>query len=497
MLETIIKSRKRDDDYPKRVHKLEFLKSVLVGTLYDGLAYEFHQERDGRGEGGNYVPLRQRRPCVRYNLCRIVVEDVGSLVFGDRAMPRIVSQDATLRETLQAVLRGTQLSAVMSEAILKGSIGSVAVLMMVLEGRIFWRVMETVYLTPEWEPTNPQLLRSVTERYKVLGADLAERGYAIKDDQLRTWFWFQRRWDAEAETWFVPWPVKREDGRPPPPPRVDRERTVEHALGFCPIVWIRNLPGENPSGSDFDGACTFQGAIETQIEIEYQLSQAGRGLKYSSDPLLVLREPAAPDGSELVRSAGNALVVAENGDAKLLEIGGTAAGAVIDYVRALREMALESIHGNRADPQRLSTAQSGRAIELMNQGLLWLADNMRVSYGHGLAMMLRMVIEASHRLTLLVEDQRATRLPRAQFLFAWAPFYPRSAQERQEESQAIGNLRASGTISRETAVAYVADMYGAPNIDDELARIAADQKAEDARLAAQAAQTKATEAVPS
>ena len=39
----------------------------------------------------------------------------------------------------------------------------------------------------------------------------------------------------------------------------------------------------------------------------------------------------------------------------------------------LRELALENVHGNRTDASRLSAPASGRALELMNQGLLWLA----------------------------------------------------------------------------------------------------------------------------
>jgi hypothetical protein len=63
--------------------------------------------------------------------------------------------------------------------------------------------------------------------------------------------------------------------------------------------------------------------MHTQVEIDYQLSQVGRGLKYSSDPTLLLKDPALADG-DMVKGAGNALVVSEKGDARLLEIGGTA-----------------------------------------------------------------------------------------------------------------------------------------------------------------------------
>ena len=54
----------------------------------------------------------------------------------------------------------------------------------------------------------------------------------------------------------------------------------------------------------------------------------------------------------MVKGAGNALVVSEKGDARLLEIGGTASAAVMEYVRTLREFALESVHGNRANADR-------------------------------------------------------------------------------------------------------------------------------------------------
>ena len=96
-------------------------------------------------------------------------------------------------------------------------------------------------------------------------------------------------------------------------------------------------------------------------------------------------------------------MVSEKGDARLLEIGGTAAGAVLDYVRMLRELALEGVHGNRADASRLGAPASGRALELMNQGLIWLADNLRVSYGEGGVLPLcRMVLRAAGRYPLVV-----------------------------------------------------------------------------------------------
>ena len=388
MFQTICDLIPGDADFPVRARRLGLMRRVLEGTLYDALPYEFHEERTS---GGEYIPLRQRKPSVRYALARVVVEDSVALLFSEGHFPRVDCADDGVRLLLRGVFRECRMNQVMVEAAVRGSIGSSCILMRVLRGRLFFEVLDTVWLTPAWDPEAPDTLISVVERYKVPGGDLVAAGYSWVDAQAV--YWFERRWDAEGETWFVPRVVGAAGVV-----EVDEGRSVRHGLGFVPMVWIRNLPG----GVAPDGLCTFRAAVETSIEIDYQLSQAGRGLKYSSDPTLLIKEPAGLEG-ELVRGAGNALVVSEKGDARLLEIGGTAAGAVLDYVRMLRELALEGVHGNRADASRLGAPASGRALELMNQGLIWLADNLRVSYGEGgLLPLCRMILRAGARYPLRV-----------------------------------------------------------------------------------------------
>ena len=255
-----------DRDFPDRTRRLVLMRLVLDGQLYDYLPYEFHQERTA---GGEYIPLRQRRPSVRYALPRIVVEDSVALLFSEGHFPTIDSPDRDVRLAVAALIRSTTLNAVMVEAALRGSVGSVAVLMRVLRGRVFLDVVDTAYLTPVWDPAAPDTLLRVVERVKVTGAALAAQGYDI-DDQLGLW-WFGREWDSDQEVWYEPVRVGS-----PWTGEIDIQRSVRHGLGFVPLVWIRNLPG----GDAVDGVATFRSAIETGIEIDYQLSQAGRGLKY-------------------------------------------------------------------------------------------------------------------------------------------------------------------------------------------------------------------------
>jgi len=461
MFETICGLVGSDPDLPVRARRLDIYRRVLDGRLYDVLPYEFHEERSA---GGEYIPLRQRRPSVRYALARIVVDDSTSLLFGDGHFPTIDGPDPEVRRVLADVVDECGLNAVMLEAARTGSVGSVAIAMRVLRGRVFFRVLDTMFLTPVWDANEPDRLLRVTERYKVAGALLMARGYDACEPSGQ--YWFMREWDAETERWFLPQPVG--DTGPPMP---DTVRSVRHRLGFVPITWIRNLPG----GDDVDGACTFAAAIETGIEIDYQLSQAGRGLKYSSDPMLLIREPAAPDG-ELVRGGGNALIVGANGDAKLLEINGTAAEAVIEYVRSLREYALEGVHGNRASADRLSAAQSGRALELMNQGLVWLADRLRVSYGTALLELARMVLRASSAMRLRVLGAPVGTLDAtARLSLAWPRWTPTTADERASDAASLVALLNAGLISRESAAKSIADSWGVIDVHAELRRVESDK----------------------
>jgi hypothetical protein len=149
MFDTICRLIPADPLYPARVRKLDILKRVLDGKLYDVLPHEFHEER---GVGGEYIPLRNRRPSVRYALCRVIVEDSVSLLFSEGHFPTIDCADRNIRASLADLVKESRLNLTMTEAAMRGSIGSVAILLRVLRGRIFFDVLDTTHLTPHWDP---------------------------------------------------------------------------------------------------------------------------------------------------------------------------------------------------------------------------------------------------------------------------------------------------------------------------------------------------------
>jgi len=448
----------RDPSTSRRSFRLGALEAVLEGRQYDVLHYAFSKERNDAGE---YIPLDERRPSVRTGLCRVVVEDSVSLLFSEGHWPSVRAVDPRTVAVLTDMIRECRLNETMLEAATRGSVGSVAIHLRIVACRPFFEVISTKFLVPIWRRDDPRELLSVTECYKVGDEDLIAQGYLVEPGSGP--YWFKRVWDDRAERWFKPTPIDSD-------PRlmdVDPERTVIHDLGFVPIVWIRNISGSgghDPDGPD--GTCTFAAGIDTVIEADYLLSQAGRGLKYGSDPTLVLKDPAAGLGSGAqVRTGGaaTALTLPPEGDAKLLEINGNAAAAVLAHVQELRAIALEAMHGNRAHGDRLGTAQSGRAIELMCQGLIWLADRLRISYGDGgLLSLLTMLCRASARLKkgLLIAGETEADLDPAGLGLVWPSWFPASFADRQAQASSVATLLQAGVIDQQSAFGIVAPLYG-------------------------------------
>lgn len=478
----------RDTDYPPRAHQNDALTRVLEGRLYDHIPYPFSDEKTSVGE---YIALRKRRPSVRTDLCRVVVDDSVSLLFDEGHFPAVTADTPATVDALAAIAKTIRLNASMIEAATRGSVGSVALYLRLLDGRPRVDVLPTTYLTPTFDPADGVTLTGCMEEFKVPAVRLRAMGFTVP--QGETEMWWRRDWTAQQEIVYAP---QTKADRAESKQRVELPAaqaggigTVTHGLGFVPLVWIRNLPG----GDDVDGVSTMPAAaISTMIEADYQLSQAGRGLKYASDPTLMIRDPANEGDAARVGGAAMALMVGADGDAKLLEISGDAATAVIAYVTKLRETALEAMHGNRSNADKLSAAQSGRALELLHQPLIWLTDRLRISYGEtGLLTLLRMICAASAKYPIKTPDAQFRDLNPKGLALKWPAWFSPTAEDKQAQASTLTTLVNGSLISRETALGDLAAAYDVEDQKAEQARIEADRAAETALLADRAAQVQA------
>ena len=481
----------KDADYPARRAKIVALCRALDGEQYDHLGTAFTVERNSSGE---YIPLDNRRPSVRHGWCRTVVDESVSMLFGQGrcpapAGPKTGTEESLTITALKLLIDKAQLASVMINAATRGSVGSVAILLRVLKNRPFFDVFDTAYLTPEWQAEAPDTLLRVTEKRKVKRVELEAAGYAGLSRDFDT-YWFQRQWTTTEETWFLPWPAGAAQNKAHVPAR-DAARSAVHGIGAVPMVWVRNLP----ASGGVDGVATFSLGLDTEIEADYQLSQGGRGLKYSSDPTLLIKEPAGMEGApSRIGGAASALIVSAEGDAKLLEISGTATAAVIEFTSHLHKTAMGAMHGDGTDRDKMAAAQSGRAMELMKQPLVWLTSRLRMSYGDGaLLQLLRLVCLASTKISggVICGEEAATGLDPAGLALVWPPFFHPTYDDKMSEASALGTLTAASLMSRETAVQTVAESYDVADTEAEIAKIAEDEAAQTTLLLARAAQVQA------
>jgi hypothetical protein len=508
---------KKDKDLPERAHTIDALDQFRTGKIYDHLPFEFHQERD---DDDKYIPMCERAPSVRFGLLSIIVKDSTSLLFGDSHFPAIdtgVKPDAEGKnpsnDALARIIKDSSLPKVMLDAAVRGSVGSVVVMLKVLKNRVFWEVMSTKFLTPVYKKDEPDTLELVIEKYKAKGRVFKGLGYSIDDKDLDRDFWFERHIGEQEELWYLPWPVIYTDADEKlgkyKVRLKDEGRSVVHNLGFNPCEWIENLPG----GDGVDGAPTFPDmAIANAIEIDYLLSQNGRGLKYTADPTLLIKEPgysdigaqliADPNGGQpkaaIVNGAADTLKVGDGGDAKMLEISGAGFGVVLEQVAKLRELTLELCGGARASPEKLAAAQSGKAMELMNQSLIWLASELRQTYGEkALISLVAKIATVNQRLPLrtkMGELIPAKTIKADAVSLKWPPWYAPTAADHQALATAIKTYRDAGVMQRKTGIRAIQHDFDIENVDDEASEIEREEK--EAADAAQKLKAPASAATP-
>lgn len=508
------------DAYPFRSYMIDAYKKMYSGTFYDVLKYDFNTESDGDAQP--YIPISWRIPCVQTNLARVVVDETVSIVFGEQHCPRLqVNDDEKTHKFSTSLIQTCKLNKIMQEAMTIGAAGSVAIFVVLVDGKPHFYPQSTEGLTPIYDPKDPRRLVKIIERAKVKTADLnRNHGYSLSQDYAE--YWIYRELNETSHLTYHPIPVAgshliddskiKEYGEykfrsgenvqtelraaedynidrqynvlNKVTPSVDKRRSIDHNFGFCPAVWIKNLPTMN--NWDIDGACTFGPACESLITLDYTLSQAYRSLKYSSEPVLMVKDPSGAMPKKMSKAANKVLMLGKDADAKWLEINGTAASASLDYAKYLREIVLESVSGNRVSPEKIHAAQSGKAMELMNQPMIWLAEKLRSSYGEfGLVKLIELVIKMNQETPIKLRDGLypvAYSDPSWTVLLDWPDWYEPTGSDLMQEANALNVLHNAGIISKETALRSQASNYNVQNIQEEIEKAQSEAEQFDAQL---------------
>ncbi len=429
-----------------RYRRLDLFDRLLDGKFYDHLKYSFYDETEGIGETARHVLLVERRPSAQFRLPRMVARWSARKLFSGRHAPRIRHPDKMAKARIETLLVATSFYRKMIELVYRGSVGSVGATFRVeTEGDavraniVIWKAKYCWPVFDDMGELAKLRVCYITRPDALLALKIADAPTLDPAKQ----YWFIRDFEADLETTFKPVPA--DDWNPETGfsegatvKELAPWETIKHRFGFVPGHWFKNIMG----GEDPDGACTWEDAIPNSIEIDYNLSQIGRGTRYNAAPQPVIVGMMRNSPSEFTRGPATAIYLDAahrdedgnmlgEGKASLLEMTGSGVEAGLKVVDKLHDYSLEQIQAQRKDPARMKGPLSGRGMEFMDEDAHDLVAELRTAYGdEGMLPLLRKMVVACYD----------GEIDASQISLQWPRLYQPTASDLAALSTALATL---------------------------------------------------------
>lgn len=451
---------------------------------------------------GNKIPLKFRRPTAPYPLIKVIVDRFTGLLFSEGQHPNIhVEGDPESQEFLRAIAAAGRLwpQMLMARAY-GGAMGSVGVGFQFVEGRPVIEVHDPRWCQPEFTEYGSGILKSIDKRY-LYPKEVKDEVTGKMETQV---FWYRRVITMTQDILYPPakatedepnWDAMVEDGT---------AKVIDHNLGFCPVLWIQNLPVQDETDGNPD--CPKY-AYDLVRGIDMLTAQAHRGLVYNADPTLIISSKA--EMGQIQKGSDNAIRVPE-GSVTYLELSGAASKACMEQADEYRRRVLECAQCVLEHPEGNKTATE---VEKLYQSMISKADIMREQYGQRciiplLEMMWNTAVKMARPTDngqgqIVINEVRlplkytkgpdgksiATKLQPGQggnITLHWPGYFNPSLDDIQKAATAATGAMSGGLIDDETAINFVAPYFKVEDKADLVAKVRANASQQQASMDAMA-----------
>jgi len=448
------------------------------------------------------LPLKFRRPSAPYALAKVIVDRFTGLLFSERHHPEVrVEGDPKTEDYMRALAEEGRLWPSMVQArTYGGAMGSVALGFQLVDGRPRFEVHDARWCIPDFADRSTLRLRSIEKRYQYP----VER----RDEYTGKWeevpHWYRRVIDEENDTLYEPAEVP-EDGSEP---EWVVQEEVKHGLGFCPVVWLQNLPVQD----SVDGDPDCHGIYDLIESIDALVAQANVGVIANCDPTTVITTDAQMP--EVQKGSRHAIKLPANSNAKYLELTGSGPESAFKAADKLRAYALEVAQCVLDNPDD-AVQKTATEIERVYSSMLSKADVLREQYGQkGVLPVLDIAVRAVKRISKprpvaapadgekpsvvvqtvalppklepqpdgTVKTVKRELGPGGNPQLQWGPYFPPSLTDVQNAVTAAGKAKDSGLIDREHASGYVASMFHIEDVPQMLEKIRTEKEEEERRV---------------
>jgi hypothetical protein len=441
----------------------------------------------GMGVVDTKFPYRYRRPIVPYYLAQVIVNRFTSLLFSESKRPRILCDDELTEDWLVGFADATSLWTQMSQArTYGGAMGAVAVGFEFKNGKPFVQVHDPRWVFPTFSDRSDYTLSRIEKRFQYPVQERDEEG-----EWKEVLYWYRRVIDEETDSIWDK--VRATPGEPEWD--VEEHRTVNHGLGFCPVVWIQNRIVEDATDGDPD--CF--GVYETIEAMDRLYSQAYKGTIQNADPTTVVK---TEEGFQEVTSGSDyALQMGKDEDIGFLEMQGTGIKQAIELAEKFEEKAL-TIARCYLDTNTGGPSRTEEEIQHNHSSMLEAASSLRTQYGKGLQKLLELVLQAARMLSqprkVTNEDGTVSNvvskiaLPKKKIKnsdgkvtgfkvrelgegesveIQWPKFMQPTLDQISKAVDAASKARSSNLIDNEHATRFVAEYFKVESVRDVIANV--------------------------
>ncbi|MGK3981325.1 hypothetical protein WMF38_57540 [Sorangium sp. So ce118] len=497
-----------------RYRELTRLDAYLRGKQYDGRPDWF----DGTNSKGEVVPLHERAPCVVYPLPAAAVGQAVRFAVGEGRFPGITVDDV---EDEEAVAPGLTISEDEAET-LTNLVTQIVLNACLKSGS---RVLMRTGMSARTAPAIVSVRRGKFALEMPRPQDCVARfvdGDPSADVESMVWcYQFQKTLDengamVEKTHWFRQ-DITAEEfityhdapvGHSGSAKWVVKDRR-KHGLGFCPVVWIRNMPEAHCS--DVDGSAFYGEMLDEFDALNFSLSQRHRGIRYfgtpqayetnvgeDEQPAEVGRRAKGQRGNEdpvqggpfgvtpkKARKAAPDQIWSYKGDARvdILETTGVAFDVTSKHVLDIRARILEALNVVLLDPETaMKQDLAGVALERLFSPMLAMVDELREHWWeHGIAkiigMMLRIIAVTGGKGLLIPGVRKAAPMLKRftvqteagplwvppRLTPSWGDYFSPGPDDVTKGVDAAEKASTAGLITKKTASKYVAPYFG---VDD-------------------------------
>jgi len=540
--------------HPEHISAMARYREInKLDQIFDAKQYEGRPDwwTGCHRKGQDPVPVRERKPCIRYKLAAAATNQVVRFLFGDKTFPKVSVpfDDPDTPEASEGDLSEEQakqldrwLDDLIESASLKAKTRAVArmgiarktavVVIEVKDGEFSLSLPRPQDCYARFELDDPA--RPVTRLVWCYEFDKE-----VTDPQgkpICERYYFRREWDATNVSVYAD--VKKELGNPVV---WGTPAVTPHGLTFCPVIWIRN---ESEAANGIDGCGLYEGLEEDLEALDMTLSRRHQGVIVLGAPQPFETGVEDGDGPDASSGGGVGGVAPSEGEGEgphgkmaarrrrvspdlmwtyqgqqvtvgLLEVSGKAFEVATNHVNDIRSRVIETmgiVLTSMADTvSRITTGaeMSAKFLELAHAPLIALVQEYRPTWwGHGLkailSMMMRMVADLAPGQTVNVAGtDKVTplltsfyqdgqwRCPRLEP--KWGRFFESSTQEVLTLVDASTKATDANLVQRKTAVQAVAPEFGVEDIQAELSAIEEErEEAEQKELDAESRKMAAT-----